>query len=195
MSGLAETIQYVSERAEATLAATLQPLRDDFAAWHTARGSDGDMNPPSLKPFTHFCMAHSVPHLPAKPATLAAFILSQIASGTKSELIRSLVSAIDVLHDRNGFSSPASTSLVRFALNKLRPVDPPRSWTAKEQAMFVALPEEIQGVISRKEKNRETDLRRRQNELAELKKEAKAKRQTEDSADTKTVNLEETTSG
>ena len=53
MSGLAETIQYVSERAEATLAATLQPLRDDFAAWHTARGSDGDMNPPSLKPFTH----------------------------------------------------------------------------------------------------------------------------------------------
>ena len=61
--------------------------------------------------------------------------------------------------------------------------------------MFVALPEEIQSVISRREKNRETDLRRRQNELAELKKEAKAKRQTEDSADTKTVNLEETTSG
>ena len=33
MSGLAETIQYVSQRAEATLAATLQPLRDDFATW------------------------------------------------------------------------------------------------------------------------------------------------------------------
>jgi hypothetical protein len=45
--------------------------------------------------------------------------------------------------------------------------------------MFVALPEEIQGVISRREKNREADLRRRQNALAELTKEAKAKRHTQ----------------
>lgn len=183
MSGLAETIQYVSaketERYETALAATLQPLRDEFSAWASAHAPSAELNPPSLQSFTQFCLAHSVPHLPAKPATLAAFILAQIESGVKPELIRSIVSAVETLHDRNLCANPSAHSLVRFALDKLKPVSPPRSWTGEEQALFVALPPEIQSVISRREANREKDLRNKQNQLAEEIKKAKRHTQTE----------------
>jgi hypothetical protein len=185
MSQLADTIAFVSaretERAEAALAATLHGLRDEFAAWASAHSASVDTNPPSLKPFDQFCLANCVPPLPCRPSTLAAFILAEIARGTKAEPIRSMVAAIDTLHDRNGFASPASTSLVRFALNRMKPVSPPRSWTAEEQALFIALPAEIQSVIGRREASRETALRNKQNQLAEELK--KAKPQQPDSAD------------
>ena len=193
MSALAETIQYVSaretEKAEAILAATLRNLQDDFAAWCTEHGTIAGVNPSSLQSFTQFCLANKVPYLPCRPTTLAAFIQSQIADGIKPEKIRSIVSAIESLHDQNGYGNPAATSLVRFALDRMAPIEPPRSWTASEKILFTVLPAEIQSVINRREANRETSLRNKQNQLAEELK--KAKRQTEDSAETKPVELKE----
>ena len=47
------------------------------------------------------------------------------------------------------------------------PIAPPRSWTKDEQAEFATYPREAQEKIARREQDRETALRRSQNEAAE----------------------------
>jgi hypothetical protein len=66
-------------------------------------------------------------------------------------------------------------------------IDPPRSWRKPEQEMFVTLPVEIRAAISRREKQRETEVRRLQNLVADL------KRLNQTAADTKPVNTEKET--
>jgi hypothetical protein len=57
---------------------------------------------------------------------------------------------------------------------ELPPIEPPRSWTKEQKAQFSELPREAQEVISAREQDRETALRRGQNELAEQRKQAEA---------------------
>jgi hypothetical protein len=196
MSGLASTIEYVSaketERCEAALAATLHGLRDEFSVWASAHDAIVDSNPPSLQSFKNFCLANAVPFLPARPATVCAYVITEISRDAKAASIRQMVAAIDVLHDNNGFAPPGASSLVRFALGKLKPVDPPRSWTKDEMAMFTTLPAEIQSVIHRRDKDREKYVRNEQNKLAQERKELKELKR-HDSAETKPVELEKET--
>lgn len=58
----------------------------------------------------------------------------------------------------------------------LPPIEPPRSWTKEQKAEFSNLPRVAQEVISQREQDRETTLRRGQNELAEQRKEAESLR-------------------
>ena len=50
------------------------------------------------------------------------------------------------------------------------PIEPPRSWTKEEKEAFKAYPRDLQETLSRREQERETNLRRGQNELAEQRK-------------------------
>jgi len=50
----------------------------------------------------------------------------------------------------------------------------PRSWTTQEKLLFTGLPVEIQSLIVRRENDREKQLRRAQNEAAELRNRLKA---------------------
>ncbi len=59
---------------------------------------------------------------------------------------------------------------------ELPPIEPPRSWTKEEKEEFRTYPREAQEKIARREQDRETALRRGQNENAEQRKEAEALR-------------------
>lgn len=56
-------------------------------------------------------------------------------------------------------------------------IDPPRSWTKEEKEAFKALPPEHQQRIADRERAREVEIRRGQNEAAEIRKAAEAERQ------------------
>lgn len=49
----------------------------------------------------------------------------------------------------------------------LPPIDPPRSWTKEDRELFKGLPRETQERLADRERSRETDFRRRQDELTE----------------------------
>lgn len=61
-------------------------------------------------------------------------------------------------------------------------IDPPRSWTKAEQEEFATYPREAQEKIARREQERESAVRRSQNEASELKKGLSAKEQAVDQA-------------
>lgn len=56
-------------------------------------------------------------------------------------------------------------------------IDPPRSWTQAEKERFQSLPRETQEYLSHREQERETALRRSQNEIAEQRKAITAERE------------------
>jgi len=58
---------------------------------------------------------------------------------------------------------------------ELPPIEPPRSWTKEEKDEFATYPREAQEKIARREQDRETALRRGQNETAEQRKALEAK--------------------
>jgi hypothetical protein len=51
-------------------------------------------------------------------------------------------------------------------------IPPPRSWKRSEQEMFATLPREVQVVIQRRERDRDTAVTRAQNQAADARKEA-----------------------
>ena len=57
------------------------------------------------------------------------------------------------------------------------PIDPPRSWTKEEKEEFATYPREAQEKIARREQERETNLRRSQNDIADQRKAIEAERQ------------------
>lgn len=61
-------------------------------------------------------------------------------------------------------------------VEELPPIEPPRSWTKEEKEEFKSYPREAQEKIARREQDRESTLRRGQNELAEQRKAVEAER-------------------
>jgi hypothetical protein len=61
------------------------------------------------------------------------------------------------------------TAAARAVLEREFNFDIPRSWKIPEKEMFCTLPAEIRAAVSRREKQRETEVRRLQNSVAELK--------------------------
>lgn len=62
------------------------------------------------------------------------------------------------------------------------PIDPPRSWTKEEKLAFALLPREHQQNIAERERTRELDIRRGQNEAADIRRAAEAERQAAEQA-------------
>jgi len=60
---------------------------------------------------------------------------------------------------------------------QLPPIEPPRSWTQAEKERFQSLPRETQEYLHTREQERETALRRSQNEIAEQRKAIQAERE------------------
>ena len=89
--------------------------------------------------------------------------------GIPRDKISAALSAIEALHNAASLGNPIATPIVRSATSAST-IEPPRSWAKNEKKLFTELPVEIQIVVARREKDRETQLRRGQNELAEMKK-------------------------
>jgi hypothetical protein len=120
-----------------------------------------------LVPFVQWCEVQRVRSLPARPASCAAFAQWQRDLGVPGEKISATLAAVEQLHFAAGQSNPIATPLVR-TLTAASTIEPPRSWTRDEQSLFRELPVEVQLVVSRRERDRETTLRRAQNEAADL---------------------------
>jgi hypothetical protein len=134
--------------------------------------------------FEHFCRSNGVRAIPAAPAIVACYLRTCLAEGDAL----AAAEAVRMAHQAHGLPCPVSTHVVRAQLNEMLEDKPPRSWRASEQLLWAALPPEIRGIISRRERERDLALRRKQNELAEL------KRQTATAPESKPVaNIEDKT--
>jgi hypothetical protein len=123
-----------------------------------------------LNRFFEFAKAKCCRACPAKPSTVAAFIVHEKAEGTPAQQILSLVEAIAAFHDHHGLANPVATATVRQALEEVIHVDPPRSWPREARAEFALLPPDIRDVIARRESERDAWFRRQQNKVAEERK-------------------------
>jgi hypothetical protein len=120
--------------------------------------------------FIEWCQARSVRRCPAKPTTVAAFVLHQKEVGVKAEHILATLTVIEKHHDLHNIANPVRTAIVSTALERVVNEGRPRSFTKEESRDWWSLPPMIKAAIGRRERERETYLRRIQNELAELKK-------------------------
>jgi hypothetical protein len=119
--------------------------------------------------FSEFCAERSCRKLPAKPHTVAAFVLDRASRGERVQVVLSLLAAIEAVHDNAGLSNPTKTQAVNAALATIVKAEPPRSWSKEERAEWARLPPGVRHAISRHEGDRDRELRRKQNEYAELK--------------------------
>jgi hypothetical protein len=152
---LADAIQKAHVENERAMAAQLpRYVADDDAK----RG---------VAPFVRFCGERGVRALPAAPASIAAFVRFV---GKDQEALAEALAGVAAMHDQHQLPSPTATACVRAALAETLELKPPRWWTEAEKLLFSDLPAEVRTIVSRRDHQRETDMRRLQNELADLKK-------------------------
>lgn len=121
--------------------------------------------------FSAYCERESVRKLPAKPATVASYFIDAARMGVRPEEIFSVLEAISIAHDYHGLSSPVHTAATRAAIQQVGgTTSPPRSWSKEDTVCWPLLPQEVQRTICRRETERDVALKRKFNELAELKK-------------------------
>lgn len=121
-----------------------------------------------LAPFYAFAESKSVRHLPARPATVAAWIRFQAGMGVPAEQILAVLAAIEVAHDQHSLANPVRTAIVRAELNTIVKVDPPRSWPKQAKATFALLPPDIQRVLAKRQMDFDKELSRLHEEVANL---------------------------
>jgi hypothetical protein len=121
-----------------------------------------------LTEWAKFCADRNVRACPAKPQTVAMWVLSHRHLG--ADAIMDMLAALDVLHDHHNLSLPTKSAIVCRALEQVFKAEPPRSWDRESKLLFATLPQTIQQIIGKRERDRERELRRAQNLVAELKK-------------------------
>ena len=92
-------------------------------------------------------------------------------------------------------SNPIATAAVSAVLDRIVKVEPPRSWGTAERSEWARLPPTIRETITRREKDRDVALKRKFNELAELKKRQTVADETELSPTPKENGNDQTTQG
>jgi hypothetical protein len=124
-----------------------------------------------LAEFAKWCGEYNVRACAAKPATVAMWVLSHRHLG--ADAIMDMLASVEALHHYHGLSVPTKSAIVCRALEYLFKAEPPRSWKSEEKLLFAALPQDVQQIIGRRERDRERELRRAQNLAAELQKQLK----------------------
>jgi hypothetical protein len=117
--------------------------------------------------FVQWCADNNVRSCPAKPATVASWIWENRLSMPHDQLLETL-SAIGNLHDKFNLANPCTTRLVRDVLELSIENTPPKSWRRDEQELWAFLPAEIRFIITRRELNRDKEVRRVQGELGRV---------------------------
>jgi hypothetical protein len=137
----------------------------------------------AVVPFLQWCETQRVRALPARPASVAAFVCSLKDQNISRQIVVETLSAIEALHIAAAVANPVATPIVSATLGSS--IDPPRSWTKADKEFFKTLPLHAQEIIAHREQERETHLRRTQNALAEQ------RRQLKTAADLKPVDINE----
>ena len=80
----------------------------------------------ALQPFLQWSTKTQVRYCPAKPLTVAAYVLERAATGASTDQLLRQLNAISTLHDRHNLASPVGTHAVRAALESVTGFEPPR---------------------------------------------------------------------
>jgi hypothetical protein len=136
-------------------------------------GPPVDSVPARLPPeFLAWCQHRGVRSIPARPASVALFVLENEALGI--DALSRMVVEISGAHLRQGRSDPTSGYPVATALNSIAKIEPPRSWPKERKARFATLPYYLQLYVAGHEKQREATVSRAINEAAQARKELAA---------------------
>jgi hypothetical protein len=122
----------------------------------------------AVVPFLQWAEVQRVRALPARPASVAAFICLLKDQNVSRQIVVETLSAIEALHIAAAVANPVATPIVSATLGTT--VEPPRSWKKEDKAFFTTLPLHAQEIIASREQDREVHLRRSQNELAKMRK-------------------------
>jgi hypothetical protein len=126
-------------------------LPDEFAAW---------------------CERKGVKTLPARPASVALFVLEN--GGLGVDALALMVLKISQFHLRRGQADPTSGYPVATALNRIAKIDEPRSWPKEKKARFTSMPYDLQKYVAAHEGQREKEIRRAHNDAATARRELAA---------------------
>jgi hypothetical protein len=129
-----------------------------------------DPNVPAI--FAQFCAQWKVPALPARPATIAAFVLQNQTLG--AEALLSVLSEIAAAHITASFSDPTTQWQVNAVMAQLAKIEQPRSWTKEDRIEFSRLPVTVQAIVLRRESERDAALQRSLQLIADERKQLKA---------------------
>jgi hypothetical protein len=139
-----------------------------------------EIEPPVVKDaslpasFVRWCEDRQVSALPARPCTVALYVLQNRHVGL-SDLVE-LVDQIGAAHVATGMADPTTTYPVPAMLNKIAAINPPRSWPKEEKQRFLALPYSLQTYVCKREGERDRAVRQAQNEAADVRKKIEGKK-------------------
>jgi hypothetical protein len=123
--------------------------------------------------FAKWAALNGVQALPASPAAIGKFVDDIAALGI--EKVWDQVQQIVREHYVRNMPDPCTGMTPSTeAINRISGMKPPRSWRADAKSEFMWLPYPVQFEINRREIDRDREVRRLQNEVAELKKHAAA---------------------
>ena len=164
---LVEVITRAKSQNEAKLLAEVQPPKHELDESELA----------VARRFVTFCKTRGVTSLPAVPVTVAAWIRSEHSLGVSAEHIAEGLTAIIKMHDAAAQSNPVATSCCQVELNRITETEgkapqfgsnPPRSWSKEEHPIFYSLSPKAKAIIVQRAHQQSTEIRRVQNEAAEL---------------------------
>jgi len=115
--------------------------------------------------FAEWCDEKELRAVPAKPSTLAFFLLDSVALGISR--LEKVVEGVSAVHE--GLADPTLSPCVTAALATIAPIPPPRSWPKEQAHLFSQLPRSLQTWVAEHQERREKEVRRIQTELQKLK--------------------------
>jgi len=126
-----------------------QPVQHDRTAWPLFKG---------------WCEQKAITPFPARPASVAYFILDNVLLGIEG--LEKVIEGISAVHD--GVADPTLSPMVSAAFHQVAPIDPPRSWPKEHKQRFLSLPRELQTYVVARETQRDKEVTRAQNEAAKV---------------------------
>ena len=111
--------------------------------------------------FSAWCSTKGFRSFPASPLHLAEYLSSRVDVD-----LEPTVEAISAIHNLVNLADPTATNVVRAVLAQRLRIEPPRSWSKADQLHFAGLDAITRGIILKRETERDTAIRRAQNDLA-----------------------------
>jgi len=124
-----------------------------------------------MQMFEKWCALRGEKAIPASPTIIARFIADVAPMGI--DRVWPAVLEISRAHYIIGLPDSTQSFPVASAINELSKLAPPHSWPAAEKLRFMTLPYDIQLVISKREADRDREVKRMHSEFAKLEKESK----------------------
>lgn len=144
---------------ERSIAATVAEQLGEFP-----RSTDGAERKRFVE-FKRWCDGKRVCSCPARPATVALFVLESVRLSVAS--LAELLDAIACEHHAAGLANPVTTWVVSEALGHVWEIEPPRAWPKEQKTRFAALPLDVRTFIFAHEVRRDIAIRSAHNDRAQ----------------------------